>query len=908
MFQEEEFLDWCRKLNLSEQAQRIIRHIRSSDPSRLVQSGRGSMSGRYPSRKMGVTIQFESHKNELPHIYSMEHDDDVKEFYDQPAAIKLDYESAKGRHLGIIHTPDFFVLRQNMAGWEECKTEEKLLELEAREPNRYCRDENGEWRCLPGEKYAKEFGLYYRIVSSKNINWIYQRNIEFLDDYYRTDAPVAAPATRDCVLSRVEQAPGLKLGELFTRTEGVASRDDIFMMIAHDQIYVDLYAVPLVEPEYVKVFLNQTIAIAYGNMVEVPYSATVHAPAVIDLIVGSSLDWDGSPWNIINVGERYLGLIGIDHTFTELPVVAFEELVKAGRITSVKREPEPITHHEVSKRLAEASKESLAEANLRIEIVRTHLRGEPLPAATNIPVRTLRRWVAKFRHAERSYSCGYVGLLPRSGKGNRRVKLPPESQKLINDFVQNDYETLKQKKKWEVYVAYLHTCTQKGIVAASYKTFCRAIKKRSRYQQTLARQGRRAAYKEQEFYWELEQTTPRHGERPFHIAHIDHTQADEELLCARTNKNLGRPWVTFLTDADSRRLLAKYTTYDPPSYRSCMMVIRECVRRFRRIPQIVIVDGGLEFSSVYFETLLARHEATKKTRPPAEPRFGSTIERLFGTVNTEFFHNLQGNTQIMKNVRQVTKSVNPKNQALWTLEALDQKLTEWGYEVYDQMEHPALHQTPREAFTHGMQAHGERSNRLIPYDEDFRMLTLPTTNRGTAKVQENGVKINYRYFWSDAFRHPEVEGSNVGVRFDPWDGGTAYAFVRGSWVICHSEKYSIFHNRSEREIMLASAELRKRDSRHAKQRYSISAAKLAEFLQSTEAEEVLLRQRLADRAARSAWALAQGESAATNQAEAKTSVDSSGGVAAASGDAQSSESDPPKSVRQKFKLQVYGDF
>jgi len=60
-----------------------------------------------------------------------------------------------------------------------------------------------------------------------------------------------------------------------------------------------------------------------------------------------------------------------------------------------------------------------------------------------------------------------------------------------------------------------------------------------------------------------------------------------------------------LTDAFSRRVLAFSLTFDPPSYRACMMIIRECVARHNRLPQIFVVDGGAEFDSVYFETILA---------------------------------------------------------------------------------------------------------------------------------------------------------------------------------------------------------------------------------------------------------------------------------------------------------------
>ena len=78
MFEQDQFLHWRRRLNLTERAENLIQQIRSSNPARLVQSGRGNVSGRYPSRKMGVTIQFESHKNELAHIQELDGLEDVK--------------------------------------------------------------------------------------------------------------------------------------------------------------------------------------------------------------------------------------------------------------------------------------------------------------------------------------------------------------------------------------------------------------------------------------------------------------------------------------------------------------------------------------------------------------------------------------------------------------------------------------------------------------------------------------------------------------------------------------------------------------------------------------------------------------------------------------------------------------
>jgi len=108
--------------------------------------------------------------------------------------------------------------------------------------------------------------------------------------------------------------------------------------------------------------------------------------------------------------------------------------------------------------------------------------------------------------------------------------------------------------------------------------FNRQIKRRAGNAQTKARQGAKAAYAQEPWILELTSTTPRHGNRPFAIVHLDHTELDVVLVSSVTGKPLGKPWVTFLVDAFSRRILSVYLTFDPPSYRSCMMACAPCRR------------------------------------------------------------------------------------------------------------------------------------------------------------------------------------------------------------------------------------------------------------------------------------------------------------------------------------------
>jgi putative transposase len=79
MLTEQDFAAWVQRNQLSEAAQSAVAHIRCSEPSRRVGGGRANVVGRYPSRKMGVTIQFESHRVELPAVFELEHDSAVLE-------------------------------------------------------------------------------------------------------------------------------------------------------------------------------------------------------------------------------------------------------------------------------------------------------------------------------------------------------------------------------------------------------------------------------------------------------------------------------------------------------------------------------------------------------------------------------------------------------------------------------------------------------------------------------------------------------------------------------------------------------------------------------------------------------------------------------------------------------------
>ncbi|MGA7255580.1 MAG: Tn7 transposase TnsA N-terminal domain-containing protein, partial [Terracidiphilus sp.] len=327
-----------------------------------------------------MTIQFESHRVELAAIYEMEHDAHVREYFDQPPSIKLLYDSANNRGMGVLHTPDFFVIRDDAVGWEEWKTEEELNRLAEHNQNRYQRDETGLWRCPPGEAYASQSGLYYRVRSAQGIDWVFQRNMQFLDDYLRADCPPCVPAVYERLLGHILATRGLSLEMLFDTTQDVATRDEIYLLIATGALSVDIRSASLREPARVLVFApgdEQPQRIAGGRTDDSP-----HAP----------------------------------------------------QTTRQAMDPE------ILKMLSNAGEQDLRMANLRCRVVRERLQNGPRDADPSVPARTLRRWAASYRSAEQRHGNGYVGLLPRShDRGNATQRLPENTRLLMNEFIAGDY-------------------------------------------------------------------------------------------------------------------------------------------------------------------------------------------------------------------------------------------------------------------------------------------------------------------------------------------------------------------------------------------------------------------------------------------------------------------------------------
>ena len=372
--------------------------------------------------------------------------------------------------------------------------------------------------------------------------------------------------------------------------------------------------------------------------------------------------------------------------------------------------------------------------------------------------------------------------------------------------------------------------------------FCRLIQQRAGHGQSVARIGEKAAYDLEPQYMELVPTTPRHGLHSWHIGHIDHTPLPLTFLLGDYTDIADTLWLTILTGAFDRKVRAYYLSFDEPSYRSCLMVVRDCVRRHGRFFMRVVSDGGSDFQSAYWETLLALLGADKRERLKGKPRAGCVCERIFLTTQTQFVTNLLGSREIVeKHFRAISPEVMPETHAVWVIDSFDVAFESYLETIYHKAHHSGLDMSPDEADALSLRSHGLRAFKRFTYDDQFIAQTCPEVHKGDALVQPTGIKIKSRWFDAPVLHQPGILKTRVPARYDPWNLGLAHVFVNNRWHQVHSKHYATFSKLTERAIRFATEALRLIASKRG-QKAVVNAENLARFMMTNEGQEALARQ------------------------------------------------------------------
>jgi transposase InsO family protein len=296
------------------------------------------------------------------------------------------------------------------------------------------------------------------------------------------------------------------------------------------------------------------------------------------------------------------------------------------------------------------------------------------------------------------------------------------------------------------------------------------------------------------------------------MVHFDHTKlmirCPIRLHNGRVRKI--RPWLSLAIDVETRAIVGFYLSVHHPSTVSCMMLCRDIVERYGRMPSMIVVDNGKEFHSWAFDQLLIATRTNIRYRPPHQARFGAVMERMFGTTEKRLIHNLAGNTKAMLDVRKVTAAVNPINADAPTLPQLHGLLEFFFFEQYANEVHPAIQDTPQEYMERRLTETGWRLNRIVTFDLKFRVLTCPPPiGQRTRKVDHlRGVRLGRLYYWCDEFSNPKHRNATVELKLDPWNAAILYAKLDGKWVRCKCALFAAARRISTVELRYMTDSLR----------------------------------------------------------------------------------------------------
>lgn len=782
-------------LGTPQAGRKMILKARKDAPVRPVLSNSSNLISHYPSQKMQRVIATESHTVEFAAMLQYECDQEILEYFAQPLQVDHVLTSPSGKTERLLHTPDFLFITAEGFFVEEWREETRLLKLAIRKPDRFIREASG-WRFPLAEDYFAERGITYRLRSAEELPRQYIQNLEFLRSYF--EASCAPPNAEELKLLReaFEDRPSIYLSEL-ANLPGISS-DAVYKAIADRIVAFDLYSDNLGETHRVQ---------AYRDVPTMRFLQQSQAPSVgipqerLDCTIesGGRIVMGKQEYEIVCVSEEKVTTLCSGKTI-EFKLDILQRMHQKGQLKIYSDKLSPLGSEVDGSRLAEFSPKQLDVALTRAKWIQMAASD---PNSVPRSERTIRRYREAARKAGDNALDQHLALVPLDhlkGRWDRRIS--QSMLELIKATAQGKYNDPSNPSQTNVYRVFSAACLEADLKRCSFRTFAQELRGLS---STRARMGKRMAYQQAQFVSYLDIHQEVHGVRPFQIVHIDHTELQIELCLPGSKKSLGRAWLTLAMDAESRAVVGFYLSFDPPSYRSCMMVLRDIVRRHGRLPEMLLLDNGKEFHSASMSRVCALYGVILRYRPSGKPRVGSVMERLFNTTQSQLINQLKGNTQMLRYARMATKSVLPENFVAWPLPGLHAAMDYYFTFLYGKEPHPTHLEGPVEHLERRLKETGERKNRLVAYDRRLLIETCPSPDDGpTRKVNcQRGVKVNHLLYHCEAFRSPKLDGVAVEIRVDPWDIRFVYALVDNAWVKCANNQLAKYRSYTEVELRYA---------------------------------------------------------------------------------------------------------
>ncbi|WP_211616761.1 integrase catalytic domain-containing protein [Paraburkholderia haematera] len=750
-------------------------------PARDLQPNRAHAPMDMPCPKMGMTIHV---ANAIERAAANDYlfDYDVLGYLDSPFELNIKYMGRGDKVVRFNWSQGFLVIKSSCIYLDEWFTLDSLNKKCKRNPTRYQREDTG-FRCPPLEEAASKLGITYRIRIAEEIDVTTDRNRNFLRSYLvdRESPPSSFIREVEAYFDSVSFTTLEELQEALPKYK----LDDFHVALAEGRIAADFSSAFVCDKNRFMVFRDIESREVYRDAYQLERRL-------------STLELENSPPDF-RAGTKF---VMCSHVFAVavrgdidallnsedggqpivIPTANLSDFWHNNQITIISIPREHGNTLCLDSPWRHASVSAVQNAVRKLELLALWEGGDRSTAVTEAYTdRSYRTFRAARDSALRAGEDVLAALLPKwPERGNRRARLSEEVEAEIERAFKNDYESLRGPRKWFVY-GELSGRLEKIGEKISKVTFLRRIAKETDAETVRKRAGDKAAYQAAQFVWTIRHDTPVHGDYPMQYVHIDHTELDVEVVSKKTGESIGRPILTLIICAFSRRILGFYLSIRKPRYLSCMAALMDMVRRFGRAPEFVVFDGGTEFGAADFKWMLRFLRIGEKPRKTSACREGDVLERIFCMSQKAFIENLFGNTKLRKNPRGLTKKSDPSGLARHTLEELYEGLEKFFFDTYDRRRHGTLLMSPRQKFESGLDRSGKRLGRLRRL-KDCIPCAFPTV-RGTTRVIDcqRGIRTNHSQYRNSRLERPQYHRMSVQVKSHPIDPNIVYAFVNKEW-------------------------------------------------------------------------------------------------------------------------------
>lgn len=403
---------------------------------------------------------------------------------------------------------------------------------------------------------------------------------------------------------------------------------------------------------------------------------------------------------------------------------------------------------------------------------------------------TVRRWFKAYELAGEDVRA----LVPASrAQGNRERKIGTDKAncaavlKIIDEVINEEYLSLQRPKVADIYETIdsriagdnEHRRDDDKLVLPHQSTVYRIVGRLDPYERDLARWGRRIA--------DSKHKANKHGPRPtrpLERVECDDTKSDLFVVDSASMMPLGRPWLVSAIDVYTKMLLGFFLSFVPPGYLTAMQCLMHAIRpktyvktKYPEvvctwdalgIPETVVVDNAKHWYSAGFDDACLQLGMVVQYAPPRIPWYKAAIERFFGTLNRRLLHRLPGTTfsgVIEKG------DYDPRENAVITLDLLEQLLHKWIIDVYHQSRHRGTGDVPARLWTIGVERFPPA---LPPKHTELEVLLGYVAER---VVSASGVEMVGLYYNDDQLvpiRSGLKKGDKVKIKYDPTDLGMIY--------------------------------------------------------------------------------------------------------------------------------------